>query len=86
MKGLGKTSPFHRYTNPRLDKSVYFWPLGSYLLLISDYFGSKLIARLPNEKDHLNPHLPSVPVNWISPFPILVGSSVLFHFNSISNR
>ena len=32
MKGLGGTSPFHRFTNPRRDKSVYFWSWGSYLL------------------------------------------------------
>ena len=32
MKGLGETSPFHRFTNPRRDKSVYFWSRDSYLL------------------------------------------------------
>ena len=32
MKGLGETSPFHLFTNPRRDKSVYFWSWGSYLL------------------------------------------------------
>ena len=32
MKGLGETSPFHRFTNPRRDKSVYFWSWGTYLL------------------------------------------------------
>ena len=32
MKRLGETSPFHRFTNPRRDKSVYFWSWGSYLL------------------------------------------------------
>ena len=31
MMGLGGTSPFHRFTNPRRDKSVYFWPWGSFL-------------------------------------------------------
>ena len=30
MKGLGGTSPFHLFTNPRCDKSVWSW--GSYLL------------------------------------------------------
>ena len=34
MKGLGETSPFHRFTNPRRVKSVYFWSWGSYLLYI----------------------------------------------------
>ena len=34
MKGLAETSPFHRFTNPRRDKSVYFWSRGSYLLFI----------------------------------------------------
>ena len=35
MKGLGGTLPFHRFTNPRRDKSVYFWSGGvSYLLFI----------------------------------------------------
>ena len=28
MKGLGGTSPFHRFTNPRRDNSVYFWSWG----------------------------------------------------------
>ena len=32
MKGLGETSPFHRFTNPRRDKSGYFWSCGTYLL------------------------------------------------------
>ena len=32
MKRLGETSPFHQFTNPRCDKSVYFWSWGSYLL------------------------------------------------------
>ena len=32
MKGLSETFPFHRFTNPRHDKSVYFWSWGSYLL------------------------------------------------------
>ena len=32
MKGLSETSPFHRFANPRRDKSVYCWSLGSYLL------------------------------------------------------
>ena len=32
MKGLGETSPFHRFTNPRRDKSVYVWSWGTYLL------------------------------------------------------
>ena len=27
-----ETSPFHRFTNPRRDKSVYFWSWGTYLL------------------------------------------------------
>ena len=31
-KGLGKTSTFHRFTNPRRDKSVYIWSWGTYLL------------------------------------------------------
>ena len=34
MKGLSGTSPFHRFTNPRRDKSVYFLSWGSYLLNI----------------------------------------------------
>ena len=34
MKGLCETSPFHWFTNPRRDKSVYFWSWGSYLLYI----------------------------------------------------
>ena len=34
MKGLGENSPFHRFTNPRRDKSVYIWSWGSYLLFI----------------------------------------------------
>ena len=33
MIGLGETSPFHWFTNPRRGKSVYFWPRGSYLYL-----------------------------------------------------
>ena len=32
MKGLGETSPFHRFTNPQREKSVYFWSWGTYLL------------------------------------------------------
>ena len=32
MKGLGETSLFNRFANPRRDKSVYFWSWGSYLL------------------------------------------------------
>ena len=32
MKGLNRTSPFHQFTNPRRDKSVYFWSWGSHLL------------------------------------------------------
>ena len=28
MKGLGEISPFHRFTNPRRDKSVCFWSVG----------------------------------------------------------
>ena len=32
MKGLGESSPFHLFTNPRPDKSVYFWSWGTYLL------------------------------------------------------
>ena len=31
MKGLDRTSPFHQFTNPRCDKSVYFWSWGSHL-------------------------------------------------------
>ena len=31
-KGLGKTSAFHRFANPRHDKLVYFWSWGTYLL------------------------------------------------------
>ena len=34
MIGLGETSPFHRFTNTRRDKSVYFWSWGTYSLLI----------------------------------------------------
>ena len=34
MKGLGETSPFHRFTYPQRDKLVYFWSRGSYLLFI----------------------------------------------------
>ena len=37
MKGLGETSLFHRFTNPRREKSVYFWSWGSYLLCTSTY-------------------------------------------------
>ena len=33
MKGLGETSPFLRFTNPRRDKSVYFLAMG-YLFTI----------------------------------------------------
>ena len=33
MKGLGRILPFHRFTNPRRDKSVYFWSWGSYLFM-----------------------------------------------------
>ena len=33
-KSLGETSTFHRFTNPRRDKSVYFWSCDSYLLYI----------------------------------------------------
>ena len=32
MKGLGGTSPFHRFPYPRRDKPVYFWLWASYLL------------------------------------------------------
>ena len=32
MKGLGETSPFHRFTNPQRDNSVYLWSWCSYLL------------------------------------------------------
>ena len=35
MKGLGETLLFHRFTNPRPDKSVYFWSWDSYLLFIA---------------------------------------------------
>ena len=34
MKELGEISLFHRFTNPRPDKSVYFWSWGSYFLFI----------------------------------------------------
>ena len=34
MKEIGGTSPFHQFTNPRRDKSVYFWSWGSYLLFM----------------------------------------------------
>ena len=34
MKGLGETSPFHRFTNHQCDKSIYFWSWDSYLLFI----------------------------------------------------
>ena len=34
MKGLGETSPFYWFTNPRRNKSVYFWSWGSYLRCI----------------------------------------------------
>ena len=30
LKGIGETSTFHRFTNPRRDKSVYFQSLGAY--------------------------------------------------------
>ena len=33
MKGLGETAPFHRFTNPRRDKLVYFWSWGSYFTM-----------------------------------------------------
>ena len=36
MKGLGETSPFHRFTNPQRDKSVYFLSWSSNLLYIND--------------------------------------------------
>ena len=29
---LSETLPFHRFTNHRRNKSVYFWSWGSYLL------------------------------------------------------
>ena len=32
-KCLGKTSIFHRFTNPRRNKSVDFWLWGTYLLI-----------------------------------------------------
>ena len=35
MKGLSGTSPFRRFSNPRRDKSVYFWSWGSYLLFLN---------------------------------------------------
>ena len=31
-------SPFHRFTNPRHDESVYIWPWTSYLLFIRMFF------------------------------------------------
>ena len=31
-KSLGETSTFHCFTNPRRDKSVYFWSWDTYLL------------------------------------------------------
>ena len=34
-KDLGITSTFHRFTNPRRDKSVYFWSWCEYLLFIA---------------------------------------------------
>ena len=33
-KSLGETSTFHRFTNPRRDKSVYFWSWDTYLQYI----------------------------------------------------
>ena len=35
------TSPFHWFTNPRRDKSVYFWSWGSYLLCMCQNVGYK---------------------------------------------
>ena len=32
LGGTSLTSPFHRFTNPQSDKSVYFWSWDSYLL------------------------------------------------------
>ena len=34
MKRLGETSPFHWFTNPRRDKSVYFQSWCTYLLFM----------------------------------------------------
>ena len=34
FKSLGETSTFHRFTNPRRDKSVYFQSWDTYLLFI----------------------------------------------------
>ena len=45
MKGFGKTSPFHPFTNPQHDKSVYFWSWGSYLLCMSIGRSSSLISE-----------------------------------------
>ena len=44
MKGLDETSLFHRFTNPRRDKSVYFWSWGSYLLHIASGQGETTLG------------------------------------------
>ena len=46
MKGLGGTSPFHRFTNPRRGKSVYSWSWGSYLQYVWSTFSSGPLAFL----------------------------------------
>ena len=47
MKGLGRTSPFHQFTNPQCDKSVYFWSWSSYLLFIRllSFMGLMILQR-----------------------------------------
>ena len=44
MKGHSKTSPFHRFTHPRRDISVYFWSWDSYLLFMMLLFSTKSVS------------------------------------------
>ena len=45
-KGFGKTSTFHRFTNPRRDKSIYFWSLGTHLLYLVGPRGDVRVVSL----------------------------------------
>ena len=51
MKGLSEISPFHRFTNSRCDKSVYFWSWGSYLIFLLKWPGSITYLKLMKPKD-----------------------------------
>ena len=52
MKWLGRSSPFHLFTNPCVIKSVYFWSRGGYLLYIERAVSIR--NKIPNARHILS--------------------------------